>query len=62
MALGEAGEIGAGDIFDAAFIDFTISYQSILDEFAEPGGGERVKFVVVSRHTNLSYFRMSVSR
>jgi hypothetical protein len=53
MALSESSNIVGCDIGNGSFIDFAIGYQSCLDQFAQPGCGKRIVFVVVRRHLPL---------
>lgn len=49
--LREAFEVGGLDKFNAPIIDHAIGDQAVFDEFAQGSGGERVKFVVIGRHS-----------
>lgn len=50
VALGEAVEVGGGDVGDAALVNGAIGDVSFRDEFPQPGGGERIILRVVSGH------------
>lgn len=47
MNLGESLEIGGFDIDNAPLVDHAWCDQSILDEFAQPIGGERVPLQII---------------
>jgi len=47
-------EVGSLDVHDAALVNIAISDVSGGDEVAEPGGGVRVKFIVVRPHASNS--------
>lgn len=50
MALGEVSEIARRNIDNAAFIHDPVGDLTLRNELAQPGGGERVYFVVVGGH------------
>jgi hypothetical protein len=50
MVLVVSDEVDSPDVPDIAFVDVSICDQSFPDEFAQPGGGERVCFIVPGAH------------
>jgi hypothetical protein len=50
MALCEPSHVLGGHVSDVSLVNFAIGYQSCLDKFAQPRGGERIVFVVVGGH------------
>lgn len=52
VTLGVAFEIGGVDIFDAPFVNIAGGNEIRFNEFAKPGGGERVVFVVVGARSH----------
>src|SRR5688500_9028317 len=50
MSLGESSNIVGCYIRNTSFVDFPISYQVLLGQFAQPRRRKRINFVVVGSH------------